>query len=160
MGFTVALYILSLSFLVFSWFKDKNKTMMGLKKAKISFLNVLPNIATILGIVGLLMTFVSPGLVAKFMGEGTGLLGMLLASLLGAVALMPPFVAFPLAGSVLEMGGGIVQVATFISTFTLVGVLTMPLEIKYFGKKITIIRNGISYLYSFSIALLLGVMLS
>jgi hypothetical protein len=38
----------------------------------------------------------------------------------------------------------------------MVGVITIPVEIKYFGKKATIIRNILAFLYSFIVAIVIG----
>ena len=40
----------------------------------------------------------------------------------------------------------------------MVGFVTAPLEIKYFGKKETIMRNGLSFVLAFGVAYLLGVL--
>jgi hypothetical protein len=42
----------------------------------------------------------------------------------------------------------------------MVGVVTIPVEIKYFGKKITLVRNFLAFLFSFFVAIVMGVVLS
>jgi len=37
-----------------------------------------------------------------------------------------------------------------------VGVITLPVEIRYFGKKVTFLRNGLAFFLSFLIAFILG----
>lgn len=157
--FTVYLYVLAIGLFILSWFRDRQKTIAGLNKAKAAFLNILPDLAMVLMAVSLIMTFVAPETIAKLMGEETGLYGMFLTSIVGSVTLLPPFVTFPLAGSILNMGAGLVQVVTLVSTLTMVGIITLPLEIRYFGKKTSLIRNGFAYFYSFVVALLMGVIL-
>jgi uncharacterized membrane protein YraQ (UPF0718 family) len=142
--------------LIYSFTKDKQKTIVALRKASKAFLGLLPDFAAILALVGVLLTFVSPQFVAKFVGAQTGFLGMLLSSLVGSVTLIPGFIAFPLVKSLLDRGAGIIQMAVFVSTLMMVGVVTAPLEIRFLGKKETILRNGLSYLYSFIVALIIG----
>ena len=48
------------------------------------------------------------------------------------------------------------QIAAFISTLMMVGVVTMPVEIKYFGKKMTIYRNLMAFIFSFFVAYVIG----
>jgi hypothetical protein len=38
----------------------------------------------------------------------------------------------------------------------MVGVVTMPIEIKYFGKKLTILRNLLAFLFSFIVAMVIS----
>lgn len=158
--FEIALYTLALTFLCFSFFKDRNKTRIALKKAWNSFANIIPAFAGIIALIGLVLTVLSPDLISKAVGENTGFLGMFLTSVIGAVTLIPAFIAFPMAGSILNSGAGIMQIAVFVSTLTMVGTVTAPLEAKYFGWKETFLRNGFSYIFSFIAALIMGVLLS
>jgi hypothetical protein len=52
-------------------------------------------------------------------------------------------------------GAGVMQVGAFISTLMMVGIVTLPLEIQFFGKKVAFIRNGSAYLFSFVVAFIL-----
>jgi ABC-type multidrug transport system permease subunit len=49
------------------------------------------------------------------------------------------------------------QIAVFISTLMMVGVVTMPVEIKYFGRKLSIYRNLLAFFFSFLVAWVIGV---
>lgn len=84
---------------------------------------------------------------------------MIIAGLIGSITLIPAFVAFPLAAALLENGAGIVQIATFVSTLMMVGIVTIPMEARTFGKKITTIRNSMAFVLSFVVAILMGVLL-
>jgi hypothetical protein len=55
------------------------------------------------------------------------------------------FIAFPLAGAFLRQGADVRSVAAFVTTLVMVGVATTPLEIKFFGRKFTSWRNGLSF---------------
>lgn len=143
-----------------SYYKDREKTKKGLKKAWKSFLNVFPAFAGVLALTGLVLTLLSPDLISRLIGQNTGLLGMLVTSLIGAITLIPGFIAFPLAASLLEKGAGITQIAVFVSTLMMVGIVTAPLEIEYFGKKETLLRNAFSFLFSFVVATVIGLVVS
>ena len=82
-----------------------------------------------------------------------------MASALGSITLIPGFVAFPLAAALMDNGAGIMQIAAFISTLMMVGIVTLPLEISYFGKKTALLRNGLALAFSFFVALVMGVIL-
>ncbi|MGB9887340.1 MAG: permease [Moorellales bacterium] len=154
--FTLALYLLAAAGIAASWARDRKKTVQALHIAKNSFLRILPDFGTVLVLVGIMLTFVSPALISALLGRQSGLRGMLLASAVGSVSLIPGFVAFPLAKSLLDYGAGIPQIAVFVSTLMMVGVVTAPLEVKYFGQRATLVRNGLSLLFSFVVALVMG----
>ncbi len=70
---------------------------------------------------------------------------------------MPAFIAFSLARSLVTLDAGIPQIAVLVSTLIMVGVVTMPMEIHYFGKRVTFTRNGLAYIASFLVAWVIGV---
>ena len=146
---TLILYMVALTALVISVFKDRKKTKMALKKALKSLMNILPQFLTVLMIVSILLAFFDSETISRLMGDRSGYLGVLGAAVIGSITLIPGFVAFPAAAELLQNGAGTAQIAAFVSSLMMVGVVTMPLEISFFGKKITLLRNGLAFLFSF-----------
>lgn len=157
--FTTVLYILAAAGLLLSFFKDRKKTLMALKKAWKSFENILPQFLSILVIIGVAFAVLTPETISKLLGENPGVWGVLVASLIGSITLIPGFVAFPMAAALLKNGAGYMQIAAFVSTLMMVGIVTMPLEIKTFGRRATIVRNISAYAFSLIAALVIGVVL-
>ncbi|NLJ80452.1 MAG: permease [Firmicutes bacterium] len=152
----IIFYGLALILLSISLFKDRAKTKKSLIKAWRSFENILPQMLAMIFGIGLIIAFLSPELISQIIGGSSGWWGVVLAAVLGSVTLIPAFVAFPMAAILLQNGAGYMQLSAFVSTLTMVGVLTVPLEIKFFGRKFTIIRNSTAFLFSFLVALLIG----
>lgn len=157
--YNYTLYLLAVIFLIVSYKRDKKKTKMALKKAWKSFENILPQILTILAFLGMVLALLSPNVISHLLGQKAGWQGMIIASIIGSITLMPAFIAFPIAAMLLKNGAGFAQLAVFVSTLTMVGIVTLPMEMKYFGKKISIMRNMFAYLFSFIVALVIGVVL-
>lgn len=154
------LYVITAVLLITSYIKDKNKTKMALKKAWKAFENILPEFLSIIMIVGILLACINPDVIAKLIGSQSGWLGVIISGLVGAVTLIPGFIAFPTAAMVLKNGAGYMQIGAFISTLMMVGIVTAPVEMKYFGKKVTLLRNIISFLFSFLVAYIIGKVVS
>lgn len=157
--FTYILYALAIVGLVFSYIKDRKKTKLALMKALKSFENTLPQFLSILVIIGLAFAILTPETIQKLLGANSGVWGVLAASLVGSITLIPGFVAFPLAAALLHSGAGYMQIAAFVSTLMMVGIVTIPMEMKTFGKRVTIIRNVSAYSFSLIVALVMGVVL-
>ena len=85
--------------------------------------------------------------------------GVVAAAAVGAITLIPGFVAFPLAAALLHNGAGYMQIAAFVSSLMMVGVVTLPLEIKTFGRRAAIVRNVSALGFSLIAALVIGVVL-
>ncbi len=143
----------------FSFYKNKDKSVKALKVALKGTLNMAPAILIILVLVGLLMGFFKPEFISKLLGNQTGIIGITLASLAGTILMIPSLVAFPLTASLVESGASISVAAAFITTLTMIGFVTLPIEIKEIGKKLTLLRNGISFIIAVGIALIMGVIL-
>lgn len=158
--FAIGLYSISIVLLILSFIKDKQKTRMALNKSWKSFMSILPAFAGVLALVGLVLTILTPEIISGIIGANTGIIGMIVTSIIGAITLIPGFVAFPLAASLLQKGAGVMQIAVFVSTLMMVGFVTMPLEMKYFGKKETILRNLFAYIFSFIVAFVIGMVVS
>ena len=149
-------YGLAITLLILSFVKDKKKTKMALKKAWKAFENILPEFLVVILLVGILLAILNPETISKLIGTESGWIGVFLAGIIGSVTLIPGFVAFPTAAILLENGAGYMQIAAFISTLMMVGIITIPVEMKYFGKKISILRNILAFFFSFIVALIIG----
>ena len=156
---TIVLYILALSGLLLSYYKSREKTMLALVKAWRSFENIMPQFLAILILIGIMLSMVTPEHISALFGQESGFLGVILAALIGAVTLIPGFVAFPLAAALLVNGAGYMQIAAFISALMMVGIVTLPLEISFFGKKAALIRNAAALIFSLLVAAVMGVLL-
>lgn len=148
------LYILSISLLILSFIKDKKKTITAIKTSVKSFENIMPQFLSIIILIGIILSILNPETISSLIGKDSGFFGVTLSSLIGSITVMPTFVAFSTGSTLLQNGAGISQVAALISTLTLVGIMTYPLESKYIGKKAAFLRNFVAFLFSFIVALI------
>ncbi|AZV57630.1 permease [Clostridium sp. AWRP] len=157
--FTMGLYFLMFILVLVSLIKSREKTLLALKKAWKSFENILPLFLSILFIIGIMLAILSPQVISKIMGHQSGILGLALAALIGSCTVIPGFVTFPLAATLLKNGAGMAQITMLISTSVMVGIITIPIESKYWGKKATYVRNSLALVFSFAIAFVMGVLI-
>ena len=146
--------------LLISFVKDRSKTKLVLKKAWRSLENILPSVLAILLLIGFVLTFLDAQTISKLLGADSGASGMAAAAAVGCVTLIPGFVAFPLAASLLASGAGYAQIAVFISTLMMVGIATLPLEMDCFGKRIALKRNILSLILAVITSCVMGVIMS
>jgi uncharacterized membrane protein YraQ (UPF0718 family) len=153
---TIALYAVAGLALGISALKSREKTLAALKKGLKAFEGILPQFLAVLLLVAVTLSVLDTAAISRFLGSGSGIWGILAASVIGSIALIPGFVAFPAAAALLAGGAGATQIAAFVSSLMMVGVVTLPLEIKYFGKRTAILRNALSYLFSIAAAFFVG----
>jgi len=145
--------------LFISLMRNKAKTTQSLIVAVKSFFRILPIVFTIIIVIGVFLGFVPPTRISEVVGEQAGIGGVIIIAFLGAILHIPALISFPLAASLLKGGASVTAVAAFITTLTMVGIVTLPLEIKELGIKITLLRNGISFIFAIIIALIIGAIL-
>lgn len=159
MATIIVIYGLTISFLLFSIVRDKDKTKKGFKVALKSFNKTLPGLLAVLGIVGLTLGILSPEVISKLLGEQAGIIATIGAAIVGAITLIPSLIAYPLAGSLLRSGATVTTISAFITTLVMVGFVTAPMEIKELGKKFTLVRNGLGFIAALVIGALMGAIL-
>jgi uncharacterized membrane protein YraQ (UPF0718 family) len=157
--FTYILYALAILCLLISFIKDKGKTKKALKTAWKSFENILPQCLSVLIVVSFFLTILTPEQISKILGAESGVLGMAIGATIGSITLMPPYVALPLVASLLKSGAVYSQITIFLSTLTMVGIITLPVEIRYLGKKTAIKRNVSALVFSIIVSLIIGVVM-
>ncbi|SDK91477.1 permease [Natronincola ferrireducens] len=150
------MYLVVILLLIISYVQDKKKTTMALKKAWKSFVNILPQFLGVIMVVGILLATFNAELISKIIGSESGWQGVIFSAVVGSITLIPGFVAFPTAAMLLNNGAGYMQIGAFISALMMVGVVTAPVEIKYFGKRLAIMRNLLAFLFAFVVAYIIG----
>lgn len=152
----IILYSATAALLLLSYVKNREKTLKALLKAWKAFENILPQFLVVILLVSLLLSLLDHQMILRIIGSESGWLGVLLAAIVGAVTLIPGFVAFPTAALLVNGGAGYMQIGAFISTLMMVGIVTLPVEMQYFGKKLALYRNALAFVFSFLVAFVIG----
>lgn len=154
--FTLSFWGISIVLIGFSLVKSKKNTFEAMKKSKGMMGNMLGEIIAIIFIIGIVLTFIPPESIKSVLGsENTGL-ATVIAALAGSITLIPAFVAFPLVGSFVDVGASVIPAVAFLTTLTMVGVVTFPLEKREFGIKFALTRNVFSFVAALFIATVMG----
>lgn len=158
-GFTMFFYGLALVLYGVSFHKDREKTGRAVQKAWKMMRNVLPYFLVILLLTGTALRVLTPQAIQNLIGSQSGIRGMALSAVTGAVALVPVLAVFPVVSELLKNGAGTAQMAVFISALTTVGLVTLPLESRYLGIRAAVLRNLLFFLFAFLTSFVLGVIL-
>ena len=102
---------------------------------------VLPPIFILLG---LLDVWVPRETMVRFMGEGSGIRGALLALILGSAAAGPLYAAFPVAGMFMRKGAKFSNVVLFIGAWSTTKVPMFMFELASLGPVFALTRMGLS----------------
>ncbi len=136
-----AIVITIISFLI-----DKKKTVEGIRKGIMMFLKILPVLMSVMILVSVILYFVSGETLMKYLGREAGIGAYIFAAVIGAISIIPSFIAYPMAGVLVKTGVSYGVISVFINALKMVGVLTIPIEAKFLGYKISILRNLLAFI--------------
>jgi len=150
------IYIITTLSLIISIVFDFSKTKQAIKIALKKLLNILPAFLKMLILVSFMLYFVPDQMIVKYLGQNSDLYGLFASLSFGSIAMMPGFIAFPLAGILVDKGVSYMNIAGFSTTLMMIGILTYPVEKKYLGHRLTILRNLISFAIAIIVTLVIG----
>ncbi|GAB1770414.1 permease [Priestia aryabhattai] len=132
-------FILLVGFLLLS-FINKSLGWKALQLTGNSILDMLFLLPPVLIFVGLLDKWVEKEVLIKYMGDKSGIYGILFSLLLGVVAAGPLYVAFPIAALLLKKGASIRYIVFFLGVWTTAKLPVIVYEFSSFGFKFTLIH--------------------
>ena len=159
MGKNVLILLITGVIVAVSALANRQKTWQGVQKGVKMLLKLLPSFLTIIILVSVFLGLIPQETLIEYLGKESGASGMAIAAILGSIALIPGFISYPLGAMLLRNGVSYSVIAVFITTLMMVGVLTLPLEIKYFGVKVSLLRNAFSLVGALLIGVIMGALL-
>jgi len=124
----------------------------AIRKAAKAMGAVFPMIIGIIILISLFNTLV-PTSSYKFLFRGT-IFDPIVGALLGSVVAGNPVTSYLISGDLLKQGISLLAVTAFMVAWVTVGVIQLPAEAQFLGKKFAIIRNVSAFLFSLVVAFL------
>lgn len=128
------------------------KPKEAIRKAAKAMGAVFPMIIGIIILISLFNTMV-PTSSYKILFRGT-IFDPVVGALLGSVVAGNPVTSYLISGDLLKQGISLLAVTAFMVAWVTVGVIQLPAEIQFLGKKFAIIRNVSAFLLSLVVAFL------
>ncbi|MCK5808548.1 permease [bacterium] len=146
------IYILAAVATLISLLINSQKTKKALTIGAKKLWHITPPFVSILVVISIVLYLVPHGMIVKHLGDADSYLGVIVASIIGSATVMPGPIVYPLCEILVDNGVSYSVVAAFSSSLMLVGVITFPVEKAYFGTKVALFRNLISFLIALIIA--------
>jgi len=155
----VSFFVLCIiTFIVISiayWMKGWNLPLAGLVQGGRMFWNVAPNLLLGFALAGIVQVLVPTEYVAKILGEGSGLKGILVATVAGALAPGGPYVNVPIVASLYESGAGVGPIAAFLTAWGIIPInRSLVYEIPLLGTQFAFARYAASIIFPFIIGII------
>lgn len=144
---TMIMGALAVVLLATGYYRGNGEHTMGLKSAASMTVEVLPLLVFAFIVAGMAQALIPEEAVAKWVGKESGLRGILLGSVAGGLTPGGPFVCFPVAAGLVRSGASVGPVVAFLTGWSLLAVVRLPMEFGILGWKLTLMRIASTFLF-------------
>jgi len=100
----------------------------------------------VLILMGLFTVWVSKEMVMQYLGQSSGLKGMVLALFFGALPTGPLYIAFPLAAGLRQKGASLANIAIFLTAWACIKLPQELVELQFLGAQFMLARLSLTIL--------------
>ena len=137
---TVIMGTLAIVLTVISYTKGGGEHIRGLKSAGNLLLQIIPLLIFAFIVAGMIQNLIPKEMISKWVGEESGLRGILIGTVVGGFMPGGPYVSLPIAAGLLRTGASIGTMVAFLTSWSLWAVSRLPMEIGIMGWQFTLIR--------------------
>lgn len=137
---TIVLGILAAVLVLIGHLRGGGEEIRGLKIATQMVLQILPLLAFALIVAGMVQVLIPQEPLARWIGANSGLRGILIGTVAGALSPGGPYVSLPIVAGLLRAGAGVGTTVAFLTGWSLWAIGRLPMEIGILGWKFTLVR--------------------
>jgi len=119
---------------------SKGQHFDGIKSSMVLVMQILPLLVFSFIVAGMVNTILPHELMSKWIGAESGMKGIFIGTLAGAIAPGGPYVSLPIAAGLLRSGASIGTMVAFLTAWSLWAAGRLPMEVGILGWKFTLIR--------------------
>lgn len=117
-------------------------------------IGVLPLLIAAFILAGMIQVVVSRETINKWLGKDSGIKGIMLGGIAGALIPGGPYIFYPIAASFLLSGAEIGTAVTFVVAKNLWSLSRLPMEIALLGPKLTFVRFVVTLIFPIIVGLI------
>lgn len=144
---TIVMGIMAIILLCFGYFKGPGQHLAGLALAFRMIVQVLPLLFFAFIVAGMVQVLIPTEIIAKWVGEKSGIRGILIGTVAGSLAPGGPYVNLPIVAALLRSGAGIGTMVAFLTGWSLWAIARLPMEVGILGWKFTLIRLASTFFF-------------
>jgi len=119
-----------------------------------SFLEILPIFLSILLLISLYVTVIPKSFYSKIFTKNP-IIDSILGAVFGSISTGNPVTSYIIGGELLKAGISLIAVIAFILSWVTVGIIQLPAECYFLGKRFGIVRNILSFVFAVAISILM-----
>ncbi len=144
---TIVMAIFAIILLFIGYSKGEGQHIVGLKSALKMTTQILPLLIFAFIMAVMIQVLLPRELLSKWIGEGSGMRGIFIGTIVGGITPGGPYVSLPLAAGFLRAGAGVGTMVAFITAWSLWAISRLPMEIGILGWKFTVVRLACTFFF-------------
>ena len=133
-------FFLSLLVLIILSFFSKSILTQTINTSTSSILQMLSVLPPVMILLGLMDVWIPREQLIKYMGNKSGIIGIILSILIGSIAAGPMYASFPFTAVLIKKGAKLSNIIIFMNAWCLTKVSTLLFEFSALGYKFTLAR--------------------
>jgi uncharacterized membrane protein YraQ (UPF0718 family) len=144
---TIIMGAIAIALVILAQVRHRGELYTGMESSMKMTLEVLPMLVFAFIVAGLAQAMIPKDTIASWVGEESGLRGLLIGTAAGGFIPGGPYVSLPIAAGFLKAGAGMGTMVAFIAAWSLWGISRMPLEVGIMGWKFTGVRLACTFFF-------------
>ena len=144
---TIIMGTLAVILFLLAYYKGEGQHIIGMKSALRMTVQILPLLVFAFIVAGMVQVLVPQQLLSKWVGAESGMRGILIGTVAGALAPGGPYVSLPVAAGLLQAGAGVGTMVAFLTGWSLWAVSRLPMEVGIMGWRFTLIRIASTFFF-------------
>ncbi len=137
---TIIMGVLALILLFIGYHRGQAEHISGIKSALNMTVQILPLLILAFIVAGMIQVLLPRELISKWIGAESGIRGIFIGTIAGALVPGGPYVSLPIAAGLLRSGAGVGTMVAFLTGWSLWAVSRLPMEVGILGWKFALIR--------------------
>jgi uncharacterized membrane protein YraQ (UPF0718 family) len=144
---TLVLAALAVALLIWGRLRGSGEEVQGLKIGMRMVLEVLPLLVFAFIVAGMVQVLIPREALGRWIGTGSGLRGILVGTVAGALAPGGPYVSLPIVAGLMRAGASVGTLVAFLTGWSLWAVGRLPMEFGILGWKFTLARLASTFIF-------------
>jgi uncharacterized membrane protein YraQ (UPF0718 family) len=144
---TIIMGALALVFFLIGYYRGEGQHIIGMKSALRMTVQILPLLIFAFIVAGMVQVLVPQEILSEWVGAESGMRGILIGTVAGALAPGGPYVSLPVAAGLLQAGASVGTMVAFLTGWSLWAFSRLPMEVGIMGWKFTLIRIASTFFF-------------
>ena len=144
---TIVMAVLAIVVLIVGFQKGDGVCLKGMNSALKMMVEILPLLFFAFILAGMVQVLLPHEQISRWIGDESGIRGIFIGTLAGAITPGGPYVSLPLVAGFLKAGAGVGTMVAFITAWSLWAVARLPMEVGILGWKFTCVRLACSFFF-------------